>query len=130
MNEWLIRQGVESPQTALILGLLVGLLVAVAAAWGASRRSARLERLGLRPEIDDLAARLEESRAALGAAEQERTVLETRVEDREQQARLARAIRAHDGVHLARIHGERETAQYVIARDAGFQVLDFEHVYS
>jgi len=87
MNEWLIRQGVESPQTALILGLLVGLLVAVAAAWGASRRSARLERLGLRPEIDDLAARLEESRAALGAAEQERAVLATRVEDREQNYR-------------------------------------------
>jgi DNA recombination protein RmuC len=87
MNEWLIRQGVDSPQTALILGLLAGLLLAVAAAWGASRRSARLERQGLRPEIDDLTERLEASRAALGAAEQERAVLQTRIEDREQHYR-------------------------------------------
>ena len=87
MNEWLIRQGVDSPQAALILGLLVGLLLAVAAAWGASRRSARLERQGLRPEIDDLTERLEASRAALGAAEQERAVLQTRIEDREQHYR-------------------------------------------
>jgi DNA recombination protein RmuC len=87
MNEWLIRQGVDSPQAALILGLLAGLLLAVAAAWGASRRSARLERQGLRPEIDDLTERLEASRAALGAAEQERAVLQTRIEDREQHYR-------------------------------------------
>jgi DNA recombination protein RmuC len=87
MNEWLIRQGVDSPQTALVIGLLVGLLLAVAAAWAASRRSARQQREALRPEIDALTARLEESRAALGAAEQERAVLETRLADREQHYR-------------------------------------------
>ena len=41
MNEWLIQQGLSTPQTALIVGLLAGLLVAVALAWIASRRSAR-----------------------------------------------------------------------------------------
>jgi DNA recombination protein RmuC len=87
MNEWLIRQGVDSPQAALILGLLVGLLLTVAAAWGASRRSARLERQALRPELEEVTSRLEDSRAALGAAEQERAVLQTRIEDREQHYR-------------------------------------------
>ena len=87
MNEWLIRQGVDSPQTALVMGLLVGLLLAMAAAWAASRRSARLKQQSLRPEIDALAARLEESRGALAAAEQERAVLETRIADREQNYR-------------------------------------------
>ena len=87
MNEWLIRQGVDSPQTALVMGLLVGLLLAMAAAWAASRRSARLKQQSLRPEIDALAARLEESRGALAAAEQERAVLETRLADREQHYR-------------------------------------------
>lgn len=87
MNEWLIRQGVDSPQAALVLGLLVGLLLAVAAAWWASRRSARSERQALLPELDGLTARLEEARAALGSAEQERAVLQTRIEDREQHYR-------------------------------------------
>jgi DNA recombination protein RmuC len=87
MNEWLIRQGVDSPQTALVMGLLVGLLLAMAAAWAASRRSARLKEQSLRPEIDALGARLEESRGGLAAAEQERAVLETRIADREQHYR-------------------------------------------
>lgn len=43
MNEWLIRQGIEQPQTALVIGLLAGLLVAVVAAWRAARRTAVLE---------------------------------------------------------------------------------------
>lgn len=87
MNEWLIRQGVDSPQTALVIGLLVGLVVAVAAAWFASRRSARQQRESLRPEIETLAERLEEARTDLAAAERERTVLETRLADREQHFR-------------------------------------------
>ena len=87
MNEWLIQQGVDSPQTALVMGLLVGLILAMAAAWAASRRSARLQQQSLRPEIDALAGRLEESRGGLAAAEQERAVLETRIADREQHYR-------------------------------------------
>jgi DNA recombination protein RmuC len=65
MNEWLIRQGVEQPQTALVIGLLLGvlggLLLAVAAAWAAARRGAR--------------------------AQQRAAVLETRLADREQHFR-------------------------------------------
>ena len=43
MNEWLIRQGLEQPQTALVIGLLAGLLVAAVVAWRAARRTAVLE---------------------------------------------------------------------------------------
>jgi DNA recombination protein RmuC len=43
MNEWLIRQGLEQPQAALVVGLLAGLLLAVVAAWMAARRTAVLE---------------------------------------------------------------------------------------
>lgn len=65
MNEWLILQGVEQPQTALVIGLLIGLLaglfMAVAAAWVAARRGAQ--------------------------AQQQSAVLETRLADREQHFR-------------------------------------------
>lgn len=43
MNEWLIRQGIEQPLTALAIGLLAGLLLAVVAAWMGSRRTAVLQ---------------------------------------------------------------------------------------
>ncbi len=42
------------------------------------------------------------------------------------QRRLAGAVRAHDGVHLARIHGEVETLQNFLAVDFDVQVLDFQ----
>jgi len=83
MNEWLIAQGVDTPQIALVLGLLVGLLIAVAAAVVAARRAAAGQRGQLGLEIEALAARLEEARAALAAAEQQGAVLETRLADRE-----------------------------------------------
>ena len=41
--------------------------------------------------------------------------------------RLARAVRAHDGVHLALVHGEVETLEDLLAVDGDVQVLDFEH---
>jgi DNA recombination protein RmuC len=87
MNEWLIQQGISSPQTALVLGLLLGLLLAVAAAWAASRSAAGRQRELLQPEMDALAVRLEEARAALSASEQRSAVLETRIVDREQHYR-------------------------------------------
>ena len=87
MNEWLIEQGINSPQTALVLGLLVGLLLAVGAAWALSRSAARRQRELLQPAIDELTARLEEARSALGASEQQRAVLETRISDRDQHYR-------------------------------------------
>lgn len=65
MNEWLIRQGVEQPQTALVIGLLVGLFTAVVAAWVAAWVAAR--------------------RGA--QARQQSAVLETRLADREQHYR-------------------------------------------
>ena len=41
MNQWLIQQGIVSPQTGLVVGLLVGLLAAIVLAWLGSRRAAR-----------------------------------------------------------------------------------------
>jgi len=87
MNEWLLRQGISSPLIALVIGLLLGLVLAVGAAWVASRRSARRQQERLQPEVDALAARLDEVRSALAAAEQERAVLETRIVDRDQHYR-------------------------------------------
>ena len=41
MNEWLIAQGINNPQTAMLVGLLAGLLFAVVLAWvlSAQRKS-------------------------------------------------------------------------------------------
>jgi DNA recombination protein RmuC len=87
MNDWLIQQGIGSPQTALVLGLLVGLLLAVAVGWAASRSAARRQQERLQPEMDALAVRLEEARNALGASEQQCAVLQTRLSDRDQHYR-------------------------------------------
>ena len=87
MNEWLLQQGISSPQTALVIGVLLGLLLAMAAAWVASRRASSRQRERLQPEIDALAARLEETRGALASSEQQTAVLETRIADREQHYR-------------------------------------------
>jgi DNA recombination protein RmuC len=87
VNEWLLQQGISSPQTALVIGVLLGLLLAVAAAWVASRQGSSRQRERLQPEIDALAARLEETRGALASSEQQTAVLETRIADREQHYR-------------------------------------------
>ena len=87
MNDWLVQQGISSPQTALVMGLLLGLLLAIIAAWSASRSASSRQRDRLQPEIDALAARLEEARGALAIAEQHGAVLETRMADREQHHR-------------------------------------------
>jgi DNA recombination protein RmuC len=87
MNEWLIQQGISSPLTALVLGLLVGLLLAVAIGWAASRGASRRQQERFQPELDELAARLEEARNALGASEQQCAVLQTRISDRDQHYR-------------------------------------------
>ena len=87
MNEWLIQQGINTPQNGLLLGLLAGLLFAVILAWLVSRRGARAEQDRLQPEIDELETRLAEVSAALADSEQDAAVLRTRLEDREQHHR-------------------------------------------
>jgi len=87
MNEWLVAQGVDSPQTALVIGLLLGLLLALISAWVASRRAALRQQERLQPKFEDLSARLEEARSALAESEQRGAVLETRIADREQHYR-------------------------------------------
>ncbi len=39
---------------------------------------------------------------------------------------LARTIRAHDGVHFARVQCERQALQYILAADLGGQIRNFE----
>jgi len=61
MNEWLLQQGISNPLMGLVVGVLVGLLGAIALAWLVSRRGAR----------------------ALAESEQDSAVLQTRLADRE-----------------------------------------------
>jgi len=84
MNEWLIGQGIGSPQVGLWAGLLLGLLLAVLAAWFASRRAMRAEQKRLQPAVEALQSRLQALQAELSVSEQQRAVLETRSADREQ----------------------------------------------
>jgi DNA recombination protein RmuC len=81
MNDWLIAQGVGTPQTALLLGLLAGLLLAVALAWWASRRAALNAEARLRPAADAVQRKLEAAQAALAEAEKAAAVLQARNED-------------------------------------------------
>jgi len=61
MNEWLLQQGISNPLMGLVVGVLFGLLCAIALAWLVSRRGAR----------------------ALAESEQGSAVLQTRLADRE-----------------------------------------------
>ena len=56
MNEWLLRQGVDTPQLGLLLGVLAGLLLAVVFSWWASRRSARASSVIRRAAVAFLAS--------------------------------------------------------------------------
>jgi DNA recombination protein RmuC len=87
MNEWLIEQGVANPQTGWLLGLLLGLLITVVFAWGASRRAAMAERKRLQPLVDELESSLSQARAALAESERRLAVLETRSAGREEHYR-------------------------------------------
>ena len=81
MNDWLTAQGIDTPQTALLLGVLAGLLVGVALAWWLSRRGVAATEARLRPAIADLEQKLESARVALTDAEKEAAVLRARNED-------------------------------------------------
>ena len=41
---------------------------------------------------------------------------------------LARSVGTHDGVHLARLNGEAQSAKDVLAINAGVQVFNLKHV--
>jgi len=84
MNEWLIQQGIANPQSGLVTGLLIGLLLTVVFAWLASRKSAKDVVSRLQPEIDELESLLATTRSQLAQVEQTNAVLETRAVDREQ----------------------------------------------
>jgi DNA recombination protein RmuC len=81
MNDWLTAQGIDTPQAALLLGVLAGLLVGVALAWWLSRRGVAATEARLQPAIADLEQKLESARVALTDAEKEAAVLRARNED-------------------------------------------------
>ena len=83
MNEWLIQQGIASPQTGLIVGLLAGLVLAVLLAWWAGRRSANGAEQRWQPQLQALESALEEARAALAESEKSVAILETRATGQE-----------------------------------------------
>jgi len=87
MNDWLIGQGVTTPQLGLWAGLLIGLLLAVLLAWFASRRATRAEQQCQKQAMQALESRLNQVLSDLARSEQQCAILETRAEDREQHFR-------------------------------------------
>lgn len=87
MNEWLIGQGIASPQTGLIVGLLTGLVIAIALAWWAGRRSASGAEQRFQPQIEELETSLNQARSALADSEKQAAVLEARTADQQQHFR-------------------------------------------
>lgn len=83
MNDWLISQGVSTPQAGLWAGLLFGLLLAAVSAWFGARRASQSERNQLGPEIAGLKQRLEQSRTDLAQANQDNASQLARSEERE-----------------------------------------------
>lgn len=83
MNEWLIGQGIASPQAGLWVGLLFGLLLAVLLAWFASRRATRAEQSRWQLPAEALESRLQQYATELAHSEQQCAILETRATDRE-----------------------------------------------
>jgi DNA recombination protein RmuC len=83
MNDWLMSQGVSTPQAGLWAGLLVGLLLAALAAWLFSRRASLQERSRYEPELAELEQKLEDSRKSLAETSQDNAMLQARSEERE-----------------------------------------------
>jgi DNA recombination protein RmuC len=106
MNEWLIRQGIAEPLTAVFVGLSLGLLLAIVAAWLAARRGSEAERARLAPEIERLGVSLEETRTERTEAERQVAVLQTRITEREQNFREQMA-RLEDAEQRFAEHFER-----------------------
>jgi len=83
MNEWLIAQGISTPQLGAWVGLSLGLFLAVLLAWWLSRRAIFAERSRLATEAARFELRVEELRSELSAANQQNATLQARSEERE-----------------------------------------------
>ncbi|HKX55464.1 MAG TPA: hypothetical protein VJN01_05160, partial [Xanthomonadales bacterium] len=83
MNDWLISQGVSTPQAGLWAGLLFGLLLAAVGTWFGARRASQSERNRLGPEIAELEKRLDQTRIELTQANQDNASQLARKEERE-----------------------------------------------
>lgn len=83
MNDWLLAQGISTPQTGVWAGLLLGVLLAVLLAWWSSRRASLAERVRLEPEVERLEQKLEQLRIELSDAGQHNAQLQARNEERE-----------------------------------------------
>jgi DNA recombination protein RmuC len=83
MNEWLISQGLSTPQVGLWAGLLIGLLLAAVSTWFGARQAGQTERNRLEPAIAEVEKRLEQSRSELARASQDNATQLARSEERE-----------------------------------------------
>jgi len=87
MNEWLIGQGITTPQLGFLAGLMLGVLLAVLLAWFASRRAMQAEQTRLNPRLEGLESRLQQSVSELSDSRRQCAVLETRASDLESHLR-------------------------------------------
>lgn len=83
MNDWLMSQGVSTPQAGLWAGLLLGLILAGVLVWIFSRRASLAERARFEPEIAELERKLDEARISLAETSQQNATLQARSEERE-----------------------------------------------
>ncbi|HET6565472.1 MAG TPA: DNA recombination protein RmuC [Xanthomonadales bacterium] len=110
MNDWLISQGISTAQAGIWAGMLIGLLLAVLAAWISARKASQAERDRLAPEIADLEKRLDESRVQLSEVNQENASMLARSEERErnfqQQIRQLEQAELRLSEHFERLAGK------------------------
>ncbi len=83
MNDWLLAQGISSPQAGAWAGLLLGILITVLLTGWYSRRAIQIERARLEPEVERLEEKLEQLRAQLSEAGQFNAQLQARNDERE-----------------------------------------------
>lgn len=83
MNDWLLAQGISTPQAGVWAGLLLGVVLAVLMASWFSRRASLAERIRLEPEAARLEQKLEQLRMELADTNQQNAQLQTRNEERE-----------------------------------------------
>jgi len=83
MNDWLLAQGISTPQAGVWAGLMLGVWLAVVLSWWFSRRGSLAERARLEPEVQMLELKLEQLRSELSDAGQHNAQLQARNEERE-----------------------------------------------
>jgi DNA recombination protein RmuC len=123
MNNWLVSQGIATPQLGLWLGLglglFFGLIATIAFAWLLARRAGLAERARLEPEINRLEQQLEAVRLELTEGQLAQSAMQARSEQREihfqQQVKQLEQAEQRLSEHFERLAGrifEDRTAKF------------------